>query len=195
MAGDDHAHHPSDAIKAGLQASAVVGTTGFFISAIQNALHKNNVGALAVFTRSGGNIAVFAIAGGAYGFSRAAAGNLRQKDDAINTAIGGFLAGSILGMTRKRLPAVLGIGSLAAVTLGVFDVTGSRLRGWQDRPEEDEFERKLRLRANRRRPIEETIAEIGEGRGIKPEGYEERRRQRLFEKYGVEINPVSATSS
>jgi hypothetical protein len=30
--------------------------------------------------------------------------------------------------------------------------------------------------------------------GIKPEGYEERRRQRLFEKYGVEINPVSATS-
>jgi hypothetical protein len=40
-----------------------------------------------------------AIAGGAYGFSRAAAGNLRKKDDAINTAIGGFLAGSILGMT------------------------------------------------------------------------------------------------
>jgi hypothetical protein len=59
MAGDDHAHHPSDAIKAGLQASAVVGTTGFFISAVQNALHKNNIGALAVFTRSGGNIAVF----------------------------------------------------------------------------------------------------------------------------------------
>lgn len=30
--------------------------------------------------------------------------------------------------------------------------------------------------------------------GIKPEGYEERRRQRLSEKYGVEINPVKATS-
>lgn len=62
MAGDDHAHHPSDAIKAGLQASAVVGTTGFFISALQNALHKNNIGAMAVFTRSGGNIAVFGTA-------------------------------------------------------------------------------------------------------------------------------------
>ncbi len=30
--------------------------------------------------------------------------------------------------------------------------------------------------------------------GIKPPGYEERRRQRLKEKYGVEINPVKATA-
>jgi hypothetical protein len=29
--------------------------------------------------------------------------------------------------------------------------------------------------------------------GIEPPGYEERRRERLREKYGVEINPVSVT--
>lgn len=29
----------------------------------------------------------------------------------------------------------------------------------------DEFERKMALRKNRRRPVEQTIAEIGEGRG------------------------------
>jgi hypothetical protein len=34
-----------------------------------------------------------------------------------------------------------------------------------DRPEMDEYERKEQLRLARRRPIEETIAEIGEGRG------------------------------
>lgn len=110
------------------------------------------------------------------------------------------------------MPIAIGLGALTGVTLGVLDFTGSRLRGWTDRPEEEEFERKMRLRANRRRPIEETIAEIGEGRGeyparrhfnyvthlihppgIQPPGYEERRRERLQEKYGVEINPVKAT--
>lgn len=49
--------------------------------------------------------------------------------------------------------------------MGLFEVTGARLRGWSERNEEDEFERKMAMRANRRRPIEETIAEIGEGRG------------------------------
>jgi hypothetical protein len=29
--------------------------------------------------------------------------------------------------------------------------------------------------------------------GIQPPGYEERRRQRIKEKYGFEINPVKAT--
>ena len=60
---------------------------------------------------------------------------------------------------------MLGSAAVAGVTLGVFELTGARLRGWTDRPEEEEFERKIRLRANRRRPMEETIAEIGEGRG------------------------------
>lgn len=32
-------------------------------------------------------------------------------------------------------------------------------------------------------------------KGIQPPGYEERRRERLREKYGVEINPVSAQAS
>lgn len=63
------------------------------------------------------------------------------------------------------MPVVLGLGAFTAATMGVFEVTGARLRGWTDRPEEEEFDRKLALRANRRRPLEETISEIGEGRG------------------------------
>jgi hypothetical protein len=54
---------------------------------------------------------------------------------------------------------------MAAVLLGAFDYTGGRINGWNRDSEVDEFDRKQYLRKNRRRPIEETIAEVGEGRG------------------------------
>lgn len=53
--------------------------------------------------------------------------------------------------------------------------------------DDDRVEAKERYRKNRRRPIEETIAELGEGRGIFGPGYEERRRERIKANYGIEI--------
>jgi len=50
--------------------------------------------------------------------------------------------------------------------LGAYDYTGGALTGYKKDPEMDEFERKEHLRKNRRRPIEQTISELGEGRGI-----------------------------
>ncbi|EQB47261.1 NADH-ubiquinone oxidoreductase 21.3 kDa subunit [Colletotrichum gloeosporioides] len=195
MAGDhDDTYHPKDAIKTAIKSSVALGGAGFFLAAITNALQKQNVGAMSVFTRSGGIIAVMTLGGGAYGFTQTAMANLREKDDAWNSATAGFFAGSILGLTTKRMPLVLGLGAGFAAWQGVFALTGGRL--WinrADRPDEEEFDSKMAMRAARRRPIEETIAEIGEGRGIRPPGYEERRRERLKEKYGVEINPVKAT--
>ncbi len=41
--------------------------------------------------------------GGTYEFTRFASANLREKDDSINTAIGGFLAGSVLGLRCELL--------------------------------------------------------------------------------------------
>jgi hypothetical protein len=38
--------------------------------------------------------------GGAYKFSELAAANLREKEDHYNSAIGGFIGGSVLGMPR-----------------------------------------------------------------------------------------------
>jgi hypothetical protein len=69
---------------------------------------------------------------------------------------------AIVGTT----PAVLGMGTLAAVILGAYDYTGGGLTGYKKNHEMDEFERKELLRKNRRRPIEETISELGEGRGM-----------------------------
>ncbi len=39
-----------------------------------------------------------AAAGGTYGFAKAAAANLREKNDSWNPTIGGFLGGVVLGM-------------------------------------------------------------------------------------------------
>lgn len=50
--------------------------------------------------------------------------------------------------------------------MGAFDYTGGILTGYTKDPEEDEFARKQYLRKNRRKPIEDTVAELGEGRGI-----------------------------
>jgi hypothetical protein len=66
------------------------------------------------------------------------------------------------------------------------------LSGYTKDPEQDEFERKEYLRKNRRRPIEETIAEVGEGRGVYAPGYAERRAARIKENYGIDV-PVSSS--
>ena len=41
--------------------------------------------------------------GGTYEFVKYASANLREKDDSYNTAIGGFLAGGILGLKCRIL--------------------------------------------------------------------------------------------
>lgn len=54
---------------------------------------------------------------------------------------------------------------MTAVLLAAFDYTGSSIRGYDKDADLDEFERKQAIRKNRRRPIEETISQLGEGRG------------------------------
>ena len=80
------------------------------------------------------------------------------------------------------------------------------MTGYSRDADVDEFERKEQLRKARRRPVEETVAELGEGRGrdwthsissldranqlslgIYGPGYQERRRARLEKKYGIKI--------
>ena len=68
-------------------------------------------------------------------------------------------------IAARSLPAVLGYGALFSVILSAFDYTGGALQGSKKDPKIDEFERKENLRKNRRRPIQETIDELGEGRG------------------------------
>jgi len=187
MTSEDHQYHPKDAVKAGINGAMIVGAAGGMVSAIQNTLTKRNVSAWGVFTRTGSTIAIFTAVGGTYEFASLASANLREKDDSLNPAIGGFLAGSVLGLRFGSVPAVLGFGALTAVVLGAYDYSGGALTGYKRDKEIDEFERKQNLRKNRRRPIEQTISELGEGRGIYGPGYDERRRERIKEKYGIDV--------
>ncbi len=70
----------------------------------------------------------------------------------------------LIGLLDGTTAGVLGMGALCATVLGTADYTGG-FRGFKKDHEIDDFERKQYLRKNRRRPIEETIAEVGEGRG------------------------------
>ena len=60
---------------------------------------------------------------------------------------------------------MLGCGAGMAIVLGVFEYTGGRFDGYYNRREEDGFEIRERMMKNRRKSLEETIAEVGEGRG------------------------------
>jgi hypothetical protein len=84
----------------------------------------------------------------------------------VRKHFGTFISSIILiRLAAGTTPAVLGFGALTAIVLGAYDYTGGTLTGYKKDPEMDEFERKEALRKNRRRPVEETIHELGEGRG------------------------------
>lgn len=66
----------------------------------------------------------------------------------------------------RSAPAIIGYGAGLAVVLAAFNFTGGRLQGYSKDPEVDEVARKEFMRKNRRRPMEDTVLEIGEGRGM-----------------------------
>ncbi|RMY27981.1 hypothetical protein D0866_09752 [Hortaea werneckii] len=208
-------YQPKDAVGSAIKATSVTAAAGAFISTIQNTLTRQNVGAMGAFTRFGGTTATFedenmdlvtgrswerrraqangttAAMGGAYEFTKNASANLRQKDDAYNPALGGLMSGAMLGLRFRSAPAVVGYGCMVAVVLGAFSYTGGKLEGYRRDPTVDEVARKEFLRKNRRRPIEGTLEELGEGRGIYGPGYVERRAERIKNAYGINV-PSSA---
>ncbi|KAJ5504112.1 Mitochondrial inner membrane translocase subunit Tim17/Tim22/Tim23/peroxisomal protein PMP24 [Penicillium fimorum] len=192
---EDHSYHPKDAISAAMKATALTGSVGLFAAAVQNTLTKQNVGTLGVFVRGGGIITTFAAMGGTYEFIKSASANLREKDDHYNVALGGFFSGAILGLRVRTLPAVLGYGIALSTAMTAFEYTGGSLFGYQKDTSVDEFDRRTALRKAFQTPGEQTLSELGEGRGIYGPGYEERRRERIKATYGIEVptSPVPAS--
>ncbi|KAJ5476561.1 hypothetical protein N7475_002290 [Penicillium sp. IBT 31633x] len=192
---EDHSYHPKDAISAAMKATALTGSVGLFAAAVQNTLTKQNVGTLGVFVRGGGIITTFAAMGGTYEFVKTASANLREKEDHYNVALGGFVSGAILGLRVRTFPAVLGYGIALSTAMTAFEYTGGSLFGYQKDHTVDEFDRRTALRKAFQTPGEQTIAELGEGRGIYGPNYEERRRDRIKEAYGIEVptSPVPAS--
>jgi len=178
---------PTDAIAASISSAAMTGGAGLLLAAVQNTLQRENVGAFGVFTRFGSTIALFAAMGGTYRFVSTASANLREKNDPYNVALGGFFAGALVGLRNRAMPSVLGNGVLLAVILAGADYTGGKVFSERTDPDEDKFVTKEELRKRFRRPVNEIINELGEGRGIYGPGYEERRKQRIKAAYGIDV--------
>ncbi|GAB1209382.1 hypothetical protein BDV32DRAFT_59024 [Aspergillus pseudonomiae] len=197
MAGqtEDHSYHPKDAIQATMKTTMLTGGVGLFASAVQNTLTRKNVGPFGVFVRSGSTIGVFAAMGGTYEFVKTASANLREKEDHWNVALGGFFSGAILGLRARTFPALLGYGAALATAMGAFEYTGGSLWGYKKNADIDEFERREQLRKSYRTSGEQTLAELGEGRGLYGPGYAERRAQRIKEAYGIEVPTSQAPAS
>ncbi|KAF2641324.1 hypothetical protein P280DRAFT_468962 [Massarina eburnea CBS 473.64] len=186
MAAAHDTFHPRDTLSNTASTTLKLSTCGAIIAGVQNTLRRQNVGAVGIITRSGGIIATFAGVGALYQFTLDASSNLRQKDDAYGEALAGFAAGATLGVARRSIPFMLGAGASFGTVLAAYRYTNG-LSGGVEESDEDEVERREKLRKMRQRPLQETIEQLGEGRGIYAPGYEERRRERLLAKYGIDV--------
>ncbi|KAL9584137.1 MAG: hypothetical protein Q9212_002296 [Teloschistes hypoglaucus] len=206
---DKPTYQPQDAISQSLHSTMILGGTGLFVSAVQNTLTRQNVSAWGVVTRTGSTIWTFAAIGGVYEFVRTAAANLREKNDAYNNAIGGFFGGGVNAKDSKTadsshcvlarsFPAMIGFGAALSLAQFAFQYTGGKFSGFAQDAEVDEYERKEQLRRNRRRPIEQTLQEMGEGReirerneGLKASGLDARARDVAIAECLAQINDLT----
>ncbi|KAF1970374.1 hypothetical protein BU23DRAFT_538077 [Bimuria novae-zelandiae CBS 107.79] len=187
MASHDDVYHPRDTLANTANTTLQLTTAGAIIAGVQNTMRKQNVGAMGIITRSGGTIALFASVGFLYQFTKDVTANLRQKDDTYGEAFAGFMGGTAVGVARGSMPMVLGAGAGFGVACATFKYTQG-FRGYNIKEDsEDEVARKEEMRKMRRRPLQETLEQLGEGRGIYGPGYEERRRERLLAKYGIDV--------
>lgn len=72
-------------------------------------------------------------------------------------------------MTERSMPSVIGCGVLVAATLAAVGYTGGSILSDASKTDEDIYATKTELRTRFRRPVNELINEIGEGRGRGPQ--------------------------
>lgn len=67
--------------------------------------------------------------GGIFSYTDSTVANFRQKDDAVNGAIGGCAAGFVLGAAARSVPMMFGGCASLAALIGTFDAAGKSLQG------------------------------------------------------------------
>lgn len=95
--------------------------------------------------------------------------------------------GAVPGLFQRSLSKSIGLGVGLGVVMAAYENAGGLLGTTKRYEAEDVMTYKEELRKNRRRPVEQTIEEIGEGRGIYGPGYAERRAKRIKERYGIDV--------
>lgn len=72
----------------------------------------------------------------------------------------------VIMSTVRTFPALLGYGVALSTAMTAFEYTGGSLFGYQKDTSVDEFDRRTALRKAFQTPGEQTISELGEGRGM-----------------------------
>ena len=67
--------------------------------------------------------------GGIFSYTDSTVANFREKDDAVNGAIGGCAAGFVLGAAARSVPMMFGGCASLAALIGTFDAAGKSLQG------------------------------------------------------------------
>lgn len=90
-------YHERSAFNDAMKGAGTCAMGGLFVSAVQNALSEHKQGAVGVFTRTGGTIALFTAMGGIFSATDSFVANAREKEDSLNGAVGGCAAGLVAG--------------------------------------------------------------------------------------------------
>lgn len=77
--------------------------------------------------------------GGIFSYTDSTVANFRQKDDAVNGAIGGCAAGVVLGAAARSVPMMFGGCASLAALIGTFDAAGKSLQGTYARSSPKDF--------------------------------------------------------
>ncbi|WFD16238.1 hypothetical protein MARU1_002274 [Malassezia arunalokei] len=117
-------------------AASASAVAGLVVSAAQNCLQKHKAGAMGVFSRTGGTIAIFTLIGGLFAYSDASLANFRHKEDGWNGAAGGCAAGLVMGAASRSMPLMAGSCAGLGALVGSFQAAGGTMLNKQGiRPE------------------------------------------------------------
>ncbi|ODV90021.1 hypothetical protein CANCADRAFT_99630 [Tortispora caseinolytica NRRL Y-17796] len=146
---------------------------GLMVASLENSMSKTRTGPLGVFTTYGGSIGYFAALGTSFQFVSSCSANLREKEDGWNETIGGAAAGCVVAFKRRTVGALFGYPLLFATTIGLLQWTGGKLSMGERAPMyapdsvlDTKYEKQGFWEIVHRRPLSQTISELGEGRGI-----------------------------
>lgn len=151
---------------------------GLLTVATQNAVAKERLGPLGIITRSGGLWGMIVLVSGSYKLASSMLSNLREKKDTLNEFYAGAIAGAIAGSPTKSLVKASGWSFAGGVVAALVYWSGSivgqaatsshayRGVGAQNnfKPKDSHYsERQGFWDVLRRRPLSQTLEELGEG--------------------------------
>ncbi|CDR46584.1 CYFA0S24e00518g1_1 [Cyberlindnera fabianii] len=151
---------------------------GLLTAATRNSISKDKIGPLSIITRSGKLWATIVLTATGYKFASCSLANLREKKDTLNEFYSGAIAGGLASIFYKNMIKSVGfsfVGGCIAATVfwsgtmvGNAQKSSHTLRGkgpdnhFKARASSD-VERQGFWDVARRRPLSQTLEELGEG--------------------------------